>query len=148
MASTFELTDRNAPAITHVCHQLDGVPLAIELAAASTRVLSAEQIASRLGDSFRLLKTHGRMVDPRRQTLRAAIDWSHQSLSKEERALFRRLSVFAGGFALEAAESVCAGEGIEDDDVLDLPSRLVDKSRWSWRHSNGVARRDTGSWRR
>ena len=74
MASTFELTDRNAPAITHVCHQLDGVPLAIELAAASTRVLSAEQIASRLGDSFRLLKTHGRMVDPRQQTLRATID--------------------------------------------------------------------------
>ena len=66
----------------------------------------------------------------------------------QNKPAFRRLSVFAGGFALEAAESVCAGEGIEDDDVLDLPSRLVDKSRWSWRHSNGVARRDTGSWRR
>ena len=91
---------------------MDGVPLAIELAAANTRVLSAEQIASRLGDSFWLLKTHGRMVDHRQQTLRTAIDWSHQSLSKEERSLFRRLSVFAGGFALEHLRSIYRKLGV------------------------------------
>ncbi|MDQ4126384.1 MAG: LuxR C-terminal-related transcriptional regulator [Actinomycetota bacterium] len=128
VASTFELTDQNASSINRVCHQLEGMPLAIELAAASTRVLSAEQIASRLDDSFQLLRTRSRTADPRQQTLRAAIDWSHRLLSEEERTLFRRLSVFAGSFGLRAAESACAGESIAEDKVLDLLANLVDKS--------------------
>jgi predicted ATPase/DNA-binding CsgD family transcriptional regulator len=128
LASTFELTEDNAPAVAQLCRRLDGSPLAIELAAARTKVLTAEQIAKRLDESFRLLSTESRMADPRQQTLKATIDWSHELLSQKEQTLFRRLSVFAGGFTLEAAEEVCAGEDIERDDVLDLLSRLVDKS--------------------
>jgi predicted ATPase/DNA-binding CsgD family transcriptional regulator len=128
VASTFELTEQNAPAVVRVCQQLDGIPLAIELAAAKVRVLSVQQIALRLKDSFRLLATQSRTADPRHMTLRAIIDWSHGLLSEQERTLFRRLSVFAGGWTLEAAEEVCAGEGIEKDEVLDLLMYLVDKS--------------------
>ena len=126
--STFELTEQNAPAIARVCHRLDGIPLAIELAAARAKVLSVEQIAGRLEDSFRLLTGGGRTASLRHRTLRATMDWSHELLSEDERVLFRRLATFAGGFTLEAAEQVCAGEGLEQDDVLDLLSRLVDKS--------------------
>src|SRR5919202_492349 len=128
VSSRFELTERNAPAVAQVCRRVDGMPLAIELAAARARVLSVEQIASRLEDSFRLLATDSRTALPRQRTLRATIGWSHELLSQEEQALFRRLSVFAGGFALEAAEGVCAGVGIERDGVLDLLTHLVDKS--------------------
>jgi predicted ATPase/DNA-binding CsgD family transcriptional regulator len=125
---SFELTKETAPAVARVCARLDGIPLAIELAAAKTRVLSVEQILKRLEDSFRLLTTASRTADPRHKTLRTTIDWSHDLLSDEERALFRRLSVFAGGWTLEAAEEVCAGEGSEKDEVLDLLTHLVDKS--------------------
>src|SRR5919107_1411782 len=125
---SFELTERIAPAVAQVCQRLDGIPLAIELAAARARVLSAEQIASRLEDDFRLLRTESRTALPRQQTLRATIDWSHELLSEQERVLFRRLSVFAGGWLLEAAEAVCAGDGLELHAMLDLLSRLVDKS--------------------
>ena len=110
---TFTLTEQNAASVAQICYRLDGIPLAIELAAARAKVLSVEQIAARLDDSFRLLATGSRTAMPRHQTLHATMDWSHELLPDEERTLFRRLSVFAGGFALEAAESVCAGEDLE-----------------------------------
>ena len=108
--SRFELTEQNASAVARLCQRLDGIPLAIELAAARVRVLSAEQIAGRLEDSFRLLATESRTALPRHQTLRATINWSHELLSEKEKVMFRRLSVFAGGWTLEAAEEVCAGQ--------------------------------------
>jgi non-specific serine/threonine protein kinase len=107
---------------------LDGIPLAIELAAARTKMLSVEEISARLGDSFRLLATGSRTALPRQRTLRATMDWSHGLLSEKERVIFRRLSVFAGGFTLEAAESVCAGEQLQRDEVLESLSQLIDKS--------------------
>ena len=136
----FALTDRNAQAVAQVCQRLDGIPLAIELAAARARVLAVEQIAARLDGCFRLLAAGSRTALPRHRTLRATIDWSHELLSEEERALFRRLSVFAGGFTLEAVEAVCAGEGIEEDEVLDLLSHLVDKSLVMVEERGGEAR--------
>ena len=124
----FALTDENAVAVTQITQSLDGIPLAIELAAARTNVLSAEQIADRLDDSLRLL-TRGRRTDlPRHQTLRATVEWSYQLLSGPECLLFDQLSVFRGGFTLEAAEEVCSGDGLDRYDVLDLLSQLVDKS--------------------
>src|SRR5918997_3914016 len=128
MLPTFELTDRNAAAVARLCRGLDGIPLAIELAAARVKVLSVEQIAERLHDRFRLLTLGSRTALPRHRTLRATIDWSHDLLSEEEKVLFRRLSVFVGGFALGAAEAVCVGEDLEENEVLDLLSHLVDKS--------------------
>jgi predicted ATPase len=107
---------------------LDGIPLAIELAAVRAKVLSVEQISKRLDDRFGLLTAGGRTALPRHQTLQATMDWSHELLGQEERVLFRRLSVFSGGFTLEAAEAVCAGEGIEGEEVLELLAHLVDKS--------------------
>jgi predicted ATPase/DNA-binding CsgD family transcriptional regulator len=140
-APSFELTERSAPAVARVCQRLEGMPLAIELAAPRTRGLSVEQIAQRLDDSFRLLATESRAPDPRHRTLEATIDWSHELLSEEEQALFRRLSVFAGGFTLEAAEEVCAGVGIQaEDDVLDLLMHLVDKSLVLVAQQDGEAR--------
>ena len=124
----FALDSRNASSVAKICRRLDGIPLAIELAAAKTRVLSVEQISTRLVDNFRLLRSDSRTLDPRQRTLGAAIDWSYELLDEPERVLFCRLSVFMGGFDLEAAEAVCAGGGIEEDDVLELLSRLVDKS--------------------
>jgi predicted ATPase/DNA-binding CsgD family transcriptional regulator len=125
---TFALTEQNASAVAQVCYRLDGIPLAIELAAARTRVLSVEEIAVRLTDSFGLLTAGGRTTRPRHKTLHATMDWSHELLSGEERTLFRRLSVFAGGFSLEAAEAVCIGEDVERNGVLELLSHLIDKS--------------------
>jgi predicted ATPase/DNA-binding CsgD family transcriptional regulator len=124
----FKLTEQNAPAAAQVCYRLDGIPLAIELAAARAKVLSVEEISARLGDSFRLLAAGSRTAMPRQRTLHATMDWSHELLSQKERVLFRRLSVFAGGFTLEAAESICAGEELQRDEVLELLSHLVDKS--------------------
>jgi len=126
--SGFTMTRDNAPAIAQVCHHLDGIPLALELAAARIRGLSVEQIASYLDDRFRLLTGGSRTALPRHQTLQALIDWSHNLLSEWERMLLHRLSVFAGGWTLDAAQSVCAGEGLESDQILDLLLRLVDKS--------------------
>ncbi|MDQ4042275.1 MAG: NB-ARC domain-containing protein, partial [Actinomycetota bacterium] len=125
---SFVLTPRNAKAVAQICRRLDGIPLTIELAAARVGVLSAEQIALRLDHSLRLLTTGGRTAVPRHRTLRATLDWSHELLAGPERKLFGRLSVFAGGWTLEAAEAVGVGEGIEEEDVLDLLSRLLDKS--------------------
>jgi predicted ATPase/class 3 adenylate cyclase len=125
---TFSVSDSNAPDVAEICHRLDGIPLAIELAAVRVRALPVEQIASRLDDRFRLLTGGSRTALPRQQTLRALIDWSHDLLSAPERILLRRLSVFAGGWALEAAEAVCRGDEIEAWEVLDLLTALVDKS--------------------
>ena len=125
---TFEVTSQNARAIGQVCQRLDGLPLAIEFAAARTKVLSVEQIAARLDDRFRLL-THGTHTALRRhQTLRAAMDWSYDLLSDKERALLRRLSIFAAGWTLEAVEMVCAQGNVERGEVLDLLTLLIDKS--------------------
>ena len=124
----FALGEGNAMAVAHVCYRLDGIPLAIELAAARMRVLSVEQISSRLDESFRLLAAGSRGNMPHHRTLRATMDWSYDLLSRKEQILFRRLSVFAGGWTLEAAEEVSAGDDLEQDEVLDLLSRLVDKS--------------------
>ncbi|HQR20369.1 MAG TPA: tetratricopeptide repeat protein [Burkholderiaceae bacterium] len=124
----FRLTERNAAAVTEICQRLDGIPLALELAAARMRSLSVESIAARLQDRFRLLAGGDRTALPRQQTLRALIDWSYDLLSEAERILFRRLAVFVGGWTLDAAEAVCAGGEIVGTDVLELLTRLVDKS--------------------
>jgi predicted ATPase len=105
----FELTDANAAAVARICRRLDGVPLALELAAARLRALSPDQIANRLDDRFRLLTGSNRTAVPRHQTLTAAVTWSYDLLGEAERVLFRCLSVFAGGWTLEAAEAVCGG---------------------------------------
>lgn len=115
-------------AVAQTCARLDGLPLAIELAAARVRVLSASEIAARLGDRFRLLTGGARTSLPRQRTLEAAVAWSYDLLDEKERLLFERLSVFAGAFTLAAAEQVCAGEVIEPSDVLDLLTGLVDRS--------------------
>jgi predicted ATPase len=126
--SSFALTESNAGAIAQICYQLDGIPLAIELAAARLKLLSAEQIVTRLDDRFRLLTGGGRTIYPRHQTMQATIDWSYELLTQAEQVLMCRLSVFAGGWTVEAAEMVGAGNGIEAGDVLDVLQRLVDKS--------------------
>jgi predicted ATPase len=122
---SFTLTEANAPAVQRICARLDGIPLAVELAAARVKTMSPERIAERLGDRFRLLTGGSRTALPRQQTLRGAIDWSYNLLPEPERMLLRRLAVFAGGWTLEAAEAVCADDVI---DVLDLLSRVADKS--------------------
>jgi predicted ATPase/DNA-binding SARP family transcriptional activator len=124
----FDAADGAAGAVQEICRRLDGMPLAIELAAARAAALSLEQIAARLGDSLEVLGAGSRTALTRQQTLRATIDWSHDLLTGEERGLFRRLAVFAGGFTLEAAEEVCAGGAIARRRVVDLLARLVEKS--------------------
>ena len=123
----FQLTKDNASSVAQICSRLDGIPLAIELAAARVRALSVEQIAARLDDRFHLLTGGSRTALPRQQTLRAMIDWSFNLLSEQEKHLLRRLAVFIGGWTLEAAEQVCVEErgGL---DILDLLTHLVDKS--------------------
>ena len=137
---TFTLTEQNAGAVAQVCYRLDGIPLAIELAAARTKVLSVEEISAHLDDGFRLLAAGSRTAMPRHRTLQATMDWSHELLSGEERTLFRRLSVFAGGFTLRAAESVCTGEQLARVEVLESLSQLVDKSLVVAREEGGEAR--------
>ena len=140
----FALTGQNAAAVGRLCRKLDGIPLAIELAAARVRVLTVEQISEKLEDPLRLLTTGSRTAAARHQTLRATLEWSYELLSKQERELLGNLSVFAGGWSLEAAEAVGAGSGVEEGRVsygqdsygrvsnppplLDLLSGLVDKS--------------------
>jgi predicted ATPase len=123
----FHVTKENASSIAQICSRLDGIPLAIELAAARVKALSVDQIAARLNDRFRLLTGGARTALPRQQTLRALIEWSYNLLSEQERTLFARLAVFLGGWTLEAAEQVCVEEG-GGLDILDLLTRLVDKS--------------------
>jgi predicted ATPase/class 3 adenylate cyclase len=124
----FTVTNDNAPFVAQICQRLDGIPLAIELAAAKVRVLSVEQISRRLDDRFRLLTGGSRTALERHQTLRAAIDWGYNLLLSREQGLFRRLSIFTGGWTLEAAELVCSDDLIDHDDVLDLLEHLINKS--------------------
>ena len=127
----FRMTDVNASAVVQICYRLDGIPLAIELAAARVKAMRVEQIAARLDDRFRLLTGGSRTALPRQQTLRALVDWSYSLLEDAERVLLRRLSVFVGGWTLEAAEAVCVDAGQDDilpNDILDLLTHLVNKS--------------------
>ncbi len=124
----FRLTAGNTAAVAQICARLDGIPLLLELAAARVRVLTPEQIAARLDDLFRLLSGGSRTALPRQQTFKALIDWSYDPLPATEKALLRRLSVFTGGWTLEAAEAVCAGGEVEEWEALDLLARLVAKS--------------------
>ncbi|MBP2329055.1 non-specific serine/threonine protein kinase [Kibdelosporangium banguiense] len=124
----FEVDAGNRAAVVGVCHRLDGMPLAIELAVARLRVLSPEQLLQRLDDRFRLLVRGPRFKLLRHRTLRATIDWSFDLCEREEQALWARASVFAGGFDLDAAEAVCGDGGIDRDQVLDLVAGLMDKS--------------------
>ncbi|MCW3054406.1 MAG: putative ATPase [Chthonomonadales bacterium] len=131
---SFHVTGQNARAIAQISRRLDGIPLALELAAARVRSLSAEQIAERLDDRFRLLTGGSRTALPRQQTLRGLIDWSYQLLNEREKTLLRRLSVFFGGWTLDAAENICADDPEDPDvqieawEVLDLLDSLVEKS--------------------
>jgi predicted ATPase len=124
----FEVTADNAKDVARVCQRLDGIPLALELAAARVKVLTVGQIARRLDDALHLLTGGGRLAPARHQTLRAALQWSYRLLPEAEQRLFDRLSVFAGSFSLEAGESVCSGEGVERAWILDGLARLVDRS--------------------
>jgi predicted ATPase/DNA-binding CsgD family transcriptional regulator len=124
----FTVTEATAPIIAQLCWQLDGLPLALELAAAWVQTLTPEQIASRLEDRFRLLTGGSRTATPRHQTLRGAIEWSYSLLNLDEQTFFDRLSVCAGGCRLEAVEAVCAGNGLGEEDALPLLGRLVGNS--------------------
>lgn len=124
----FELTDTNAAAVARICQKLDGIPLAIELASAQVSVLAVEQIASRLGNSTDLHAAAARLTHSQHQTLHAALEWSHKLLSTAERILLRRLAVFAGGWSLNAAETVCSGEGLPAGEIWVALAALVRKS--------------------
>ncbi len=128
VAPTFKVNEQNVEAVLQICRQLDGMPLAIELAAARVNVLAPRQIVERLSDSMRLLTRATRASASRHQTLRAALEWSFNLLSAQEQAFFRRLAVFTGNFGLDAVESICVGQGLEQDEVLDLLANLVEKS--------------------
>jgi len=124
----FELTPERAPAVTDLCIHLDGIPLALELAAARAQSLSVEQINLRLADRFRLLTAGARTALPRQQTLRATLDWSYGLLTEPERVVLRRLAIFPGGFTVEAASSVASDEYIDEYAVIDVLSQLVSRS--------------------
>jgi len=125
---SFAPTDADRSSIVTICRRLDGIPLAIELAATRVRSISPDDLLTRLRDRFRLLQGAARSGDPRHQTLRATVVWSYQLLVDEERILFDRLSVFAGSFDLAAAQALCADERVAKDDVQDLLASLVEKS--------------------
>ncbi|HZB97818.1 MAG TPA: LuxR C-terminal-related transcriptional regulator, partial [Candidatus Sulfotelmatobacter sp.] len=124
----FVLDDAHIRVVARICSRLDGLPLAIELAAARTRSMSLDDIIQRLDHRFSLLSGGGRTAPARHQTLRATIDWSHELLTEDERTLFRRLAVFAGGWTLEDAESVCADDRLPRDAIVDVHARVADKS--------------------
>ncbi len=124
----FELTQENAPAVGEICRRLDGLPLAIELAAARTSVFPPEDLKNRIDARFKILNRGAKTASPRHRTLRALIDWSYELLETNERVLLRRLSAFAGGWTLEAAEAVCADVNIEEWEVLDLFTNLLERS--------------------
>ena len=130
----FELNDTNVEAVVRICRSLEGIPLAIELAAARLRVLSPLDRLDRLDDQLAVLATSGAARPERHRTLRAAIEWSHDLLDQPEQTLLRRLAVFTGGFTLAAAEDVCSGDGVEPSEVLDLvaPRRSLAVDRLGW----------------
>ncbi|HVB08865.1 MAG TPA: helix-turn-helix domain-containing protein, partial [Bacillota bacterium] len=136
----FALTAQNARTVAHVCARLDGIPLAIELAAARVDSLGVEGLAARLDGCFRLLTGGPRTALPRQRTLRAALDWSYDLLTESEQLLLDRLSVFAGGWTLAAAEATCAGDGIEQWEILDLLGGLVGKSLVQAEEAGGAVR--------
>ncbi len=136
----FHMTEANAPIVAQICLRLDGIPLALELAAVRVRALSLEQIAARLDDRFRLLAGGSRTALQRHQTLTALMDWSYDLLSEAERTVLRRLAVFWGGWTMEAAEAVCMGKGVEAAEVLNLLTHLVDKSLVVVDEHKGVTR--------
>ena len=136
----FAVTEANRAAVAGICRRLEGLPLAIELAAAQTRVLSPEQIDARLGDRLGLLTRGSRTHPARQQTLRASIEWSYELCSRAERRLWARLSVFAGGFELDAAEGICADHRLAAGDMLELLAALAGKSILTAEHREGVAR--------
>ena len=136
----FAITDDNEAAVTEICRRLDGMPLAIELAAARIRALSLVEIVDSLHDRFRLLTGGARTVVRRQQTLRASVDWSHALLTEPERVLFRRLAVFVGGFDLDAAQAIGGGGDVERYQVLDQLTLLVDKSLVVAESSSGRTR--------
>jgi len=138
--TAFRVNNENAPALAQICIQLDGIPLAIELAAARIKVLSVEKIHEKLDDRFRLLTGGKRTALPRQQTLKAMIDWSYDLLSENEKILFQRLSVFSGGWSLAAAEEICSCDNIECFEVMDKHSNLLDKSLISTSESSGTIR--------
>lgn len=138
---SFAVTPDNAEAVAEICARLDGIPLALELAAARSRVLTVDEIAAGLADRFHLLTGGARSALPRQRTLEASVDWSHDTLDDAERVVFRRLSVFAGSFTLEAAEAVCVGDGIASAQVLDLLSGLVNRSLVQVVHDPGALTR-------
>ena len=137
---SFKVTDENAAQVASVCQRLDGLPLAIELAAARMRILSSAQLAERLDDIFALLVGGARSAPPRHQALRATLDWSHDMLDAEERVAFRRLAIFAGGFTIAAAERVAAGGDLKPASMLELLTRLADKSLVRVEHARGDSR--------
>jgi predicted ATPase/class 3 adenylate cyclase len=137
---TFELTPERQEVVATITRRLDGLPLAIELAAARVRALSVEEIAVRLNDRFALLTGGARTALPRQRTLEAAVAWSYDLLEEDERRLFGRLSIFAGSFDLSAVEAVCSGDPIQREQILDLLTRLVDKSLVSVVHLGGGTR--------
>jgi len=137
---TFALTPENSAAVASICRRLDGIPLAIELAAAQVRCLSVDQISARLSDRFRLLTGGSRTALPRQRTLAATMDWSYELLPVPQRILLRRLSVFAGGFTLEAAENVGALDPLKPSEIFDLLMRLVDQSMVQVSRSNETPR--------
>ncbi len=124
----FDLTDQNASGVASICHRLDGLPLALEFAAARVKVLSIDEIRMRLDDRFKLLVSSRRTAEPRQRTLLATLAWSYEMLTVEERLVLDRLGVFAGGFTLDAAEQVGAPENVAKSRVLDILETLVDKS--------------------
>ena len=124
----FKINNENAPALAEICYQLDGIPLAIELAAVRTKMLSLEKIYERLSDRFKLLTGGKRTALPRQQTLKAMIDWSYDLISESEKILWRRLSVFKGGWTLEDAEEICSDENLDVFDILDYIHELTEKS--------------------
>jgi predicted ATPase/DNA-binding SARP family transcriptional activator len=136
----FSLAEVNAAAVSEICRRLDGIPLALELAAARLNALTARQLAARLDDRFRLLSGRSRGGLPRHQTLQAAIEWSHDLLSDAERVCFRRLAIFAGGCTLEAAEAVLPGGGLPADAVLETVTALVDRSLLTTEERSGSMR--------
>ena len=137
---SFRITDENAAAVLTICQRLDGLPLAIELAAARMRILSATQLAERMDDIFAVLVGGARSAPPRHQALRATLDWSYDLLDADERATFRRLATFFGGFTLQAAERVAAGGDIRANAMLELLTRLADKSLLRVEHAGGESR--------
>ena len=124
----YRVAAHNAASVARICQRLDGIPLALELAAARLRLLNTETLTAQLDDVFRVLTSGSRTALPRHQTLRATVEWSYQLLSEAERLLLQRLSVFAGGCTLEAAEAVCSGDGLEASEIMDRLAALVDKS--------------------